>query len=211
MLTHAMPTRETGKQTRSFIEMARRSQIIEAAIETIAEVGHPNASLAQIAQRLGISKGVISYHFATKDELVGEIVTEILAMGGRFMAPRLTAEKTARGQLRAYIESNLEFMAINRIRIVALISIILSARTPEGKMVFDAYSNESVLHWTEEIFREGQKSGEFREFAIRPMAIALRGVIDAAPGKFLADPNFDWVGYAHELVHLFDLGTRKKD
>ena len=50
----------------SFIEKARRTQIIECAIETIAEVGYAQASLGQIAKRAQISKGVISYHFANK-------------------------------------------------------------------------------------------------------------------------------------------------
>jgi TetR/AcrR family transcriptional regulator, fatty acid metabolism regulator protein len=43
---------------RSFVSNARRAQIVEAAIETVAEVGYANASLARIAVRPGISKGV---------------------------------------------------------------------------------------------------------------------------------------------------------
>jgi TetR/AcrR family fatty acid metabolism transcriptional regulator len=46
---------------RSFVSNARRAQIVEAAIETVADVGYAGASLSRIAVRLGISKGVISY------------------------------------------------------------------------------------------------------------------------------------------------------
>ena len=42
----------------SFIEKARRTQIVECAIETIAEVGYAQASLGQIAKRAQISKGL---------------------------------------------------------------------------------------------------------------------------------------------------------
>jgi AcrR family transcriptional regulator len=49
----------TGQQ-RSFIEEARRRQIIASAVEVISEVGFGNASLARIAEHAGISKGVIS-------------------------------------------------------------------------------------------------------------------------------------------------------
>ncbi|PEJ81757.1 TetR family transcriptional regulator, partial [Bacillus pseudomycoides] len=38
----------------SFIEKARRAQIVECAIETIAEVGYAQASLGQIAKRAKI-------------------------------------------------------------------------------------------------------------------------------------------------------------
>jgi AcrR family transcriptional regulator len=34
---------------RSFVSNARRAQIVEAAIETVADVGYANASLARIA------------------------------------------------------------------------------------------------------------------------------------------------------------------
>ena len=58
---------------RTFIETARRAQIVAAAIDTIAEVGYARASLVRIASRIGISRGLISYHFAGKDELIKEV------------------------------------------------------------------------------------------------------------------------------------------
>src|SRR6202453_4771003 len=47
---------------RTFIETARRAQIVAAAIDTIAELGYAQASFARIADRVGISRGLISYH-----------------------------------------------------------------------------------------------------------------------------------------------------
>ena len=68
-----------------------------AAIDTIAEVGYANASLARIAVRLGISKGVISYHFAGKDDLIAEIVSQVLATGeGVHAASRSKRKQPAR-------------------------------------------------------------------------------------------------------------------
>jgi TetR/AcrR family fatty acid metabolism transcriptional regulator len=66
-----------GQKVSSFIEAARRAQIIECTIETIASLGHAQASLAQIAARAGISKGVISYYFGSKDALIDQVVAEI--------------------------------------------------------------------------------------------------------------------------------------
>ena len=84
-----------GQMARSFIDMARRAQIIGAAIETISSVGYGHASLARIADRVGISKGVISYHFAGKDELIREVVAEVYAMANAFIRPRVEAEVAA--------------------------------------------------------------------------------------------------------------------
>jgi TetR/AcrR family transcriptional regulator, fatty acid metabolism regulator protein len=40
-----------------------------AAIDTIAEAGFAGASFARIAGKLGISRGLISYHFTGKDAM----------------------------------------------------------------------------------------------------------------------------------------------
>ena len=84
------------KAERSFIETARRAQIMAAAIDTIAEVGYGQASLARIAETAGTSKGVIIYHFGGKDELVRELVGEYLAcqpvIGGTFLPNELWSQ-----------------------------------------------------------------------------------------------------------------------
>src|SRR5579862_2845084 len=112
------------RRDRTFVATARRAQIVEAAIETVAEVGYANASLARIAVRLGISKGVISYHFAGKDDLIAEIVTQVLQRARAYMQPRIDAQTTGPEMLRTYIESNLEFMRDNPKQIGAVVEIV---------------------------------------------------------------------------------------
>src|SRR6266702_3718374 len=98
----------------TFTETARRAQMVQAAIDTIAEVGFARASLARISERIGISKGLIGYHFAGKDELIREAVSEIIEQGKAYMIPRILAERSGPGMLRAYIQSNLGFMREHR-------------------------------------------------------------------------------------------------
>ncbi len=52
--------------------------MIECAINAIAELGYGRASLAEIAKRAGISKGVISYHFAGKSELMQQVIDTVM-------------------------------------------------------------------------------------------------------------------------------------
>ena len=94
-------------ENRTFIETARRAQIVAAAIDTIADVGYAQASFARIAERLGISRGLISYHFAGKDDLIKQVVHEVVQQGIAYMRPRIVARSTGPTMLRAYIESNL--------------------------------------------------------------------------------------------------------
>ena len=106
-----------------------------AAIDTIAELGYGQASLARIAEAAGTSKGVIIYHFGGKDELIKELLQELIARAGTYMRPRIEAEQTGAGMLRAFIESNLQFMAENRNHVAATVEIALNARA--GLLGFD--------------------------------------------------------------------------
>ena len=91
----------TSGQDLSFIERARRAQIVAAAIEVIVEEGIGQASLARIAGRAGISKGVVSYHFAGKDALMTQVVVSVYESGAEFMTPHIRAATTPREQLAA--------------------------------------------------------------------------------------------------------------
>lgn len=194
----------------SFIEKARRAQIVACAIDTIAEVGYAQASLAKIARRAGISKGVISYHFAGKDELIQQVVVEVLNTGVAFMLPKIKAETTAAGALRAYIASNLAFMREYRNHILALLEIWSHYRPGSGSDHDVSNWFETTVRGLEEILRWGQESGEFRAFSTRVMAIAIRNAIDGIPPQMAACADLDLNAYTRELVTLFDLATRNQ-
>src|SRR5580692_2855851 len=110
-------------EERAFIENVPRRQIVAAAIDTIAEVGFAQASLARIAERIGVSKGVISYHFAGKADLIRQVVVEIIEASRAYIIPRVFAESTGPARLRAYIESNLAFMREHRNSMIAILDI----------------------------------------------------------------------------------------
>lgn len=56
------------KQSRA----ARRRQLIEATIETIAAQGYARTTLTDVARQAGISHGLVNFHFATKERLLTE-------------------------------------------------------------------------------------------------------------------------------------------
>src|SRR5271154_5745649 len=103
---------QTANQPKvSFIEQARRAQIIDCAIDAIAELGFAQASLAQIAKRAGVSTGVILYYFAGKDHLIRAVAAHVFATGEAFMTPLVSRETTAAGALAAFIHASVTFIA----------------------------------------------------------------------------------------------------
>jgi TetR/AcrR family transcriptional regulator, fatty acid metabolism regulator protein len=199
-----------ASRKRSFIETARRAQIVAVAIDTIAELGYAQASLARIAARAGISKGVILYHFAGKDDLVRELVREVLAQAEGYMRPRIAAaEQTGPAVLRAYIEANLAFMGEYRNHMIAMAEMARSARDADGNRTFDTSFVQAGVTALRELLARSQDLGELRPgFDPAVVAAAIRAAIDALPARLAADPGLDLDHYGRELADLFDLATR---
>ena len=200
-----------GESTRrTFIKDARRAQIVEAAVETIAEVGYANASLARIAARLGISKGVISYHFAGKDDLDRQVIRQVVEQAAAYMVPRITAQRTGTGQLRMYIESNLEFIRDHPKHLTAVVEILRSAWRREGaRPLRGAVETDQGVRLLAEMLARFQETGEFRrDFDPRAMAIAIRAAIDSVPPRLIRDPELDIDHFASEIATIFELATR---
>ena len=194
----------------TFTEEARRKQIIGCAIEILAERGYSGASLAAIAERAGVSKGVISYHFAGKAELLEQVVRAVYAAGAQYMQPRIQAEQTAAAMLAAYLRANLEFIRDHPQHMRAIAEIILNVRSGDGvlRLAGGREGIETVLDSVQSILRKGQQDGEFGEFDTRTMAWAVRAAIDNVSQQRALDPDLDFDVAIRELAGLFDRATR---
>jgi TetR/AcrR family fatty acid metabolism transcriptional regulator len=202
--------RSVPAKSRSVAETARRAQIVDCAIDTIAELGFAKASVDQIAQRAGVSKGVITYHFPNKEEIVDGIVETVGTAGRAYVMPRIVAETTAAGRLRAYIEAHLEFFDAYRKPLIALVEIAMSARRADGRLVIGPDSLARRAADLEELLRAGQRSGEFRRFNTRVMALTILHVLDGVPPMLARGPRLDVKLHARELATIFALATRRQ-
>ncbi|MEV4168193.1 TetR/AcrR family transcriptional regulator [Nonomuraea sp. NPDC049709] len=197
-----------GQKARSFIEEARRAQIVASAIEVIAEVGFAQASLARIAKHAGISKGVISYHFAGKEELMEEVVNRTYGAIAEHVLAEMEGLTTATELLRTHILSVAEHMRGNRTQLRALGEIFTNLRTADGQPRYGIKANEEVYRAVEQIYRLGQRNGEFRDFDVRVMAITQSSAIDNMFAYWVAFPDHDLDAHARELADLFERACR---
>jgi AcrR family transcriptional regulator len=90
-----------------------RSRIIEAAIEAFAEHGYRASSTRDIAARAGVTQGLVTYHFESKDALwraaadriFGQLVDEVPDR------PKAASRAARREEVREAIRSYVRFAA----------------------------------------------------------------------------------------------------
>lgn len=192
---------DSAVRSGSFIEAARRTQLIAAAIEVVNEVGYARTSLARIAKQAGTSKSVVSYHFDGKEELLRLVVEEVFEDTGAAMVDAVEAQHTWAGRLEAYVRTELIEMARHPDRYAAATEILISHRDESGRPLMLA-SDAADLSYLEGLVAGGVRDGAFTPCDVTVAANTISHAIDGALTAFQRDPETDLAAYANALVPL---------
>lgn len=201
----------------TFTERARREQIVAAATEVIAIRGYGQASVAKIAEHIGVSKSVVLYHFKSKNDIIEAVVLSVFVAAAAHMLPAMNAAASPQDRLSAYIRCNVAFIEQNRVAATAMVEIFTGYRSPDGLRLDQAAAATSLPTDAqiaaldpEAIFADGLSDGQFRPLSPHFMKNALRAALDGAVWELVRDPDYDLIGYGEELVTIFDLATRSQ-
>ena len=97
----------SGSSPRDEGEEARRVQLVEVTIDSLAEVGYVGTTLAEIAGRAGVSPGLVAHYFDDKDGLLEAAFRTLARTLAARMRARLALARTPRGRVQAVIDINL--------------------------------------------------------------------------------------------------------
>jgi TetR/AcrR family transcriptional regulator, transcriptional repressor of bet genes len=195
-------TQNAGKP--SFITEARREQIIEAAIQTLDEIGYVKASLAQIAGRAGISTALISYHFADKNDLMNHLLMKLIERSTAYILEKVRQENTPQERLNTFIVASLAYQGTHPAHNAALLEIIFNARTPDNTPYYKLgdEEDEPILQELEQILRNGQEEGVFGAFNVNVMSSMIQGAIGEYMPISAVTKKVDLETYSSQLVKI---------
>ena len=83
----------------------RRGQIIAVARALVAEGGLEALTIGAIEKRVPFTRGVITYHFADKDEIVGAVLESVVEEIDRATFAEVSDVDTFHGRIRAVLRS----------------------------------------------------------------------------------------------------------
>ena len=96
-----------GPSARDEGEEVRRIQLVEVTIDSLAEVGYVGTTLAEIAQRAGVSPGLVAHYFDDKDGLLEAAFRTLARTLATRVRARLALARTPRARVQAVIDANL--------------------------------------------------------------------------------------------------------
>lgn len=196
---------------RSFIEQARRKQIVEAAIHILANQGYVNLTFAKIARQAGLSSpGLISYHFKNKDDLANEIWTSIYLKRIENITSSIEKAQTPTDKLHAALESDLTYMGAQPHLHRALVEVLFSQRSEDGLPSYLSSNEESPLvTQLIDILKIGQKTGEFAQFDTENVALMLNGAKDQFLALLPLQKHYNVQAFTNTLLKTISLITQK--
>ncbi|WBB47264.1 helix-turn-helix domain containing protein [Verrucosispora sp. WMMA2044] len=184
----------TGELT--LIERARRTQLIEVTIELVADRGYAGASLAAIAERAGITKAAVLYHFPTKAAVVRAAHEHALAALVADVAAAVEAADPA-NRPAAYVRSMVGHLREHPRHTRMIIEA----------MVHDDGEHDPAARWgplAQLIDAARLARGTSGDIDPRTTAIIVGGGIDAIVAEQLHDPDYDTATAAEHLVDMLD-------
>ncbi len=168
-MNRSVPRGKTG----SLKEMQRQERtglILQAAYDVLVEKGYYEASMDEIAARVGISKGTLYLHFKSKEDLIFLLIEQETDKFLALIDPIMTANSSVRSRLEQILLESYTRIQNGRPFLLALRSIGLNKGVISDRLEQQA-GMAGLIERLTRLFEEGQQRGELE--ATIPTAIMV--------------------------------------
>ena len=201
-----MTQQETPERlTREEKKARTRAQLIDAAAAVFARRGYVAASLDEVAEEAGLTKGAVYSNFDSKEDLFQAVIEDRLNAPMKNIAEVIdtnigTTEEQAMAGARAFVgvvEQEQEVF------LLALEMNIHVARHPELKAAFAERYREQMAEVADIITEHANSSGDALPLPADQMAIAVQALSQGIALHALVDPGAvpdDLLGRVYALL-----------
>jgi len=170
----------------------KQIHLIRTTYQAISEQGVHRVSLQEIADRAEVSKGIILYHFTTKDQLLLRTMEWVLARNAERIREAIAGEESPRRQVLVMIDVIfLDPDANKRFYLTYLDLLDHAARLAEFERLSATF--RSIINALyADVIRNGVADGIFSVADVEEAATTMRGIIDGLFLQWLQEE--DWKG-----------------
>lgn len=153
-----------------------KERIIETSIDLIADEGYSSLTFGTIAKNLGVSKGLVSYHFSSKEALVTAILGCIGYGYGGYVSEMVQAADSNQ-KLTRLITAIFHYALEHSKELKTLMEI--GDKAPRNLVSDAKSSNEIILERIEEYASADSRYSHYSSTEIQRIALILKGGMDA--------------------------------
>jgi AcrR family transcriptional regulator len=187
------------------LEAERKAHILATAHGLLASTSHRELTLDAIAKAAGVSKGMLTYYFASKDEIVVETIGRFLDLHQQALASIVHDERVKpRERLAQLIDAALPGREAIEQNLRFFVEIWSYAKTrPE---VMDAVRRTYLAFRAEceRIVALGVEQGYVTAADVDFIHIALHALLDGMSFQLMLDPELDVGVLRDKLLRLAD-------
>lgn len=174
----------------TFIEEARKDQIIGAALELINEKENAAISIGDIARKTGISKGNITYYFKTKDEIIRHVLIKIIQITAEEIVTKVERKRSYRNKITTYVSLLLAYWMNKRHGYECMVQLLSSLTAPEEKEKFHKNVLRATVGYIDKLLKGGVQAGEFKISDTKETALLIHSSIDGVLYYWILDDRF---------------------
>jgi AcrR family transcriptional regulator len=165
----------------------RKNEILDAALEVFSELGLQEASVDDVVERSGLSKGTLYWHFKSKDRLIGALMKRFFAQELGKVRELQRGTGPVRTRLLRY-SRDVEAVVKRMPRALTLEFYAVAIRQKSIRK----FMGELYVHYCgelAELVREGVERGEFRRVDAAQLAAAITGLCEGLILLWALEPN----------------------
>ena len=170
----AKPQPRTQEQRRQ----ATTTALMAAAIEVLFEKGYSALTMAQVAERAGVSRGALNHYYPTKEQLVIAAAHHAMEVEMEHIDDDVLNSMTLEDTVEAFLDGSQEFFLSRSF--IAQLELVLAARNDPriGDVYYPLIEQYRSLYdstWQEALMRAGMDADEASQL-IDMTNLTLRGL-----------------------------------
>ncbi|CAN2249673.1 fatty acid metabolism transcriptional regulator FadR [Bacillus vallismortis] len=185
-------------------------QIIDAAVEVIAENGYHQSQVSKIAKQAGVADGTIYLYFKNKEDILISLFKEKMGQFIERMEEGIKEKKTAKEKLALVISKHFTLLADDH-----NLAIVTQLELRQSNLELRQKINEILkgyLNILDGILTEGIQSGELKKgLDVRLARQMIFGTIDETVTTWVMnDQKYDLAALSDSVLELLVSGIHNK-
>jgi AcrR family transcriptional regulator len=169
----------------------RQVHLIRTTYQLLGERGLRQISLQQVADAAGVSKGLIFYHFKTRENLILATMRWVLSRTGERIREAMGRAETPAGKVVAMIDEIFSDPEANRRFYVAYLDLVDHAIRLDDFSRLSATFRDIVNSLYAEVVALGVAQGAFLAHDVEEAARTLRAIVDGLFLQWIQEPDRD--------------------